>query len=165
MEWFDEQAKQIDLRREPILNTFYVPLPELDEELYQLNTLSYEDKSSSDNPRTPTFVPNSGVLANTLYNNRFAYEEKSSTASLMPHSSVREIAHVEEYPVQPIYDGLSNIIANTLENEDYSDEIMVESLEFNGQTYWIDAQHNVLNKDTFDHIGVYKPETATIAFY
>ena len=25
--------------------------------------LSYEDKSSSDNPRTPTFVPNSGVLA------------------------------------------------------------------------------------------------------
>ena len=140
MEWFDEQAKQIDLRREPILNTFYVPLPELDEELYQLNT-------------------------NTLYNNRFAYEEKSSTASLMPHSSVREIAHVEEYPGQPIYDGLSNIIANTLENEDYSDEIMVESLEFNGQTYWIDAQHNVLNKDTFDHIGVYKPETATIAFY
>ena len=31
---------------------------------YSVNTtLSYEDKSSSDNPRTPTFVPNSGVLA------------------------------------------------------------------------------------------------------
>ena len=95
-----------------------------------MSILSYEDKSSSDNPRTPTFVPNSGVLAE-----------------------------------QPIYDGLSNIISNTLENEDYSDEIMVETLEFNGQTYWIDAHHNVLDKETFAHIGLYKPETATIVFY
>jgi hypothetical protein len=31
--------------------------------------LSYEDKSSSDNPRTPTFVPNSGVLAETMLGN------------------------------------------------------------------------------------------------
>jgi len=37
---------------------------------YGDRTLSYEDKSSSDNPRTPTFVPNSGVLAKALYTAR-----------------------------------------------------------------------------------------------
>ena len=136
MEWFDEQAKQIDLRREPILNTFFVPVPELDEELYQLNT-------------------------NTLYNNSFAYEDKSSTLASLSIPQTPTLVLAE----QPIYDGLSNIIANTLENEDYSDEIMVETLEFNGQTYWIDAHHNVLDKETFAHIGLYKPETATIVFY
>jgi hypothetical protein len=67
--------------------------------------------------------------------------------------------------IMPIYDGLSNIIANTLENEDYSNEIMVETLEFNGQTYWIDAQHNVMDIETFEHIGLYRPETETIIFY
>jgi rRNA-processing protein FCF1 len=137
MEWFDEQAKQIDLRREPILNTFFVPVPELDEELYQLNTRTYEDKSST-----------TALLTATL------------TASLSIHQTPTLVL-----AEQPIYDGLSNIIANTLENEDYSDEIMVETLEFNGQTYWIDAHHNVLDKETFAHIGLYKPETATIVFY
>jgi hypothetical protein len=140
MEWFDEQAKQIDLRREPILNTFFVPVPELDEELYQLNT-------------------------NTLYNNSFAYEDKSSTTALLTATLSIPQTPTLVLAEQPIYDGLSNIIANTLENEDYSDEIMVETLEFNGQTYWIDAHHNVLDKETFAHIGLYKPETATIVFY
>jgi hypothetical protein len=58
--------------------------------------LSYEDKSSSDNPRTPTFVPNSGVLAKpqipektSLYEgfqsndtNRFSYKTELSFSKM-----------------------------------------------------------------------------------
>ena len=70
-------------------------------------------------------------------------------------------------PEPNIYGELGEIISNNLENEneDYSNEIMVESLEFNGQMYWIDVSHNVLDKDTFEHIGVYRPETHSVIFY
>ena len=65
--------------------------------------------------------------------------------------------------LQPIAD----IIARTLENDedDYSEQIMVETFEFNGQTYWIDEENRILDKHTFQHIGQYDDATAAIMFY
>jgi hypothetical protein len=119
MEWFNEQAKEVQIRREPILATFAEPCEELVEEIYET---------------TYTQINHTAKEDSTPYGN-----------------------------LQPIAD----IIEDTLENDedDYSEQIMVETFEFNGQTYWIDEENRVLDKDTFQHIGQYDDSTAAISFY
>jgi hypothetical protein len=119
MEWFNEQAKEVQIRREPILATFAEPCQELVEEIYET---------------TYTQINHTAKEDSTPYGN-----------------------------LQPIAD----IIEDTLENDedDYSEQIMVETFEFNGQTYWIDEENRVLDKDTFQHIGQYDDSTAAISFY
>ncbi len=119
MEWFDEQAKEVQIRREPILATFAEPCQELVEEIYET---------------TYTQINHTAKEDSTPYGN-----------------------------LQPIAD----IIADTLENDedDYSEQIMVETFEFNGQLYWIDAENRVLDKNTFQHIGQYDDSIAAISFY
>jgi hypothetical protein len=121
MEWFDQQSKQIEMKREPILATFHEHSRELSEEMYQINQTA------------------------------FTIEQ-----------------HHEHTPNTQTYNMVNDIISNTLETtleDDYSHEIMVESLEFNGKLYWIDTEQNVLDKDSFEHVGIYKHDTATIVFY
>ena len=121
MEWFDQQAKQIEMKREPILATFHEHSRELSEEMYHINQTA------------------------------FTIEQ-----------------HHEHTPNTRTYNMVNDIISNTLETtleDDYSHEIMVESLEFNGKLYWIDTEQNVLDKDSFEHVGIYKHDTATIVFY
>jgi hypothetical protein len=119
MEWFNEQAKEVQIRREPILATFAEPCQELVEEIYETTYIQINHTAKEDS---------------TPYGN-----------------------------LQPIAD----IIEDTLENDedDYSEQIMVETFEFNGQTYWIDEENRVLDKDTFQHIGQYDDSTAAISFY
>jgi hypothetical protein len=119
MEWFDEQAKEVQIRREPILATFAEPCQELVEEIYET---------------TYTQINHTAKEDSTPYGN-----------------------------LQPIAD----IIEDTLENDedDYSEQIMVETFEFNGQLYWIDAENRVLDKNTFQHIGQYDDSIAAISFY
>ena len=114
--WFDEHAKQIQIRREPILATFAQVPQELVEEIYESVTL-------------PVNIP---------------YQE-NSYGNLQP---------------------IADIITETLENEDdYSEQIMVETFEFNGNTYWIDAENRILHNETFEHIGQYNDTDATIVYY
>jgi hypothetical protein len=119
MEWFDEQAREVQLRREPILATFAETSQELVEEIYE---------------------------ATTNQNNPIEKEDSTPYGNLQP---------------------IADIIADTLENDedDYSEQIMVETFEFNGQLYWIDAENRVLDKNTFQHIGQYDDSIAAISFY
>jgi len=119
MEWFDEQAKEVQIRREPILATFAQTSQELVEEIYE---------------------------ATTNQNNPIEKEDSTPYGNLQP---------------------IADIIADTLENDedDYSEQIMVETFEFNGQLYWIDAENRVLDKNTFQHIGQYDDSIAAISFY
>jgi hypothetical protein len=119
MEWFDEQAKEVQIRREPILATFAEPCQELVEEIYE---------------------------ATTNQNNPIEKEDSTPYGNLQP---------------------IADIIADTLEydEDDYSEQIMVETFEFNGQTYWIDEENRVLDKNTFQHIGQYDDSIAAISFY
>jgi len=113
MEWFDEQAKQIALRREPILATFAETPQELVEELYEATLTQHTH-----------------------------------------HHQNTHIDHAEPYGnLQPIAD----IISQTLENEDeYTEQIMVETFEINGKMYWIDAENRLLDYETFEHIANYE---------
>jgi hypothetical protein len=134
MEWFDEQAREVQLRREPILATFAETSQEL---CYSRRN---DDRS---------FV---GELVEEIYE-----------ATTIKQNPIEQEQDKTPYGnLQPIAD----IIATTLENEDdYSEQIMVETFEFDGQLYWIDAENRLLDKNTFQHIGQYDDSTATIAFY
>ena len=112
MDWFDEQAKQIALRREPILATFAETPQELVEELYDAT-----------------------ITQHTHHHNIHIDDNTAPYGNLQP---------------------IADIVSETLENDDdYTEQIMVETFEFNGQMYWIDAQNRVLDYETFEHIGQY----------
>ena len=95
---------------------------------------------------------------------QFTYETPSVVSTGIPQNNHTTTEDSTPYGnLQPIAD----IIEDTLENDedDYSEQIMVETFEFNGQTYWIDEENRVLDKDTFQHIGQYDDSTAAISFY
>jgi hypothetical protein len=139
MEWFDEQAKEVQIRREPILATFAQTSQELVEEIYEATT-------NQNNPIEKEDIAH-----------QFTYETPNVVSTGIPQDST------PYGNLQPIAD----IIADTLENDedDYSEQIMVETFEFNGQLYWIDAENRVLDKNTFQHIGQYDDSIAAISFY
>ena len=137
MEWFNEQVREVQIRREPILATFAETSQELVDEIYEATTIkqfTYE---------TPNVVSTGIAQMNPI-------EEEDKKTTLYGN-------------LQPIAD----IIEDTLENEDddYSEQIMVETFEFDGQLYWIDEENRVLDKQTFQHIGQYDDSTAAIMFY
>jgi hypothetical protein len=68
-------------------------------------------------------------------------------------------------PEEPLFEQMDNILTNTLEDENYDEIVMVESLLFNGVTYFVDTENRVLDKDTLLHIGMYNPDTVSIMFY
>ena len=128
MEWFDEQAKQIQLRREPILATFAETPQELVEEMYEATV-----------------------------------NHRNTHVNVIPIDDEDEVEDTEPYGnLQPI----ANIISETLENDDeYTEQIMVETFEFNGQTYWIDTENRVLDHETFEHIGNYDDTSAVLIYF
>jgi hypothetical protein len=128
MEWFDEQAKLIQLRREPILATFMETPQELVEEMYEAT-----------------------VNHRNTHVNVIPFDDESPVEDTEPYGNLQSIA---------------NIISETLENDDeYTEQIMVETFEFNGQTYWIDTENRVLNHETFEHIGNYDDTNAVLIYF
>ena len=149
MEWFDEQAREVQLRREPILATFAETSQELVEEIYEATTIKQNPIEQEQFTYETPSVVSSGIA-------QFTYETPNGVSSGIAQDKT------PYGNLQPIAD----IIATTLENEDdYSEQIMVETFEFDGQLYWIDAENRLLDKNTFQHIGQYDDSTATISFY
>ena len=133
-QWMDQQTRNIQFRREPILQTFCENYPELTEELYHIQEVT---DSVAITIRDQLSYPSDTLI---------------SSPTNTPH----------EY----FTNTFDSIISNTLENtHDSQEEIMVESIEFNDQQYWVDVQNRILHKDTFQHIGQFQPETHTILFY
>jgi hypothetical protein len=90
-----------------------------------------------------------------------------------PQELVEELYQMEHYkPNAPIYNDfdaslqpIDSIISTSLETDNYSDIIMVESFEFNGQLFFIDAQNRLLDQHTLKHIGQFHEDTFSITLY
>jgi hypothetical protein len=112
--------------------------------------LSYEDKSSSDNPRTPTFVPNSGVLANPALSR--AEETNENVLEVLPLSDCTygEKAHSLELKREPLSCDnkpssvcLDGVLSHNIDIPDMlvipQTEIIVEEVQFKQEVEIVEA--------------------------
>jgi hypothetical protein len=145
--WISQREEHIQLTREPILATFQDINAELQEELYLNQDLElsnkYESLIDTSLENAHALQPIDSIIANTLENSYITFDNRP------------------EEPTTP------RIISgdDSHADDDYNEIVMVESLMFNGELYFVDAENRLLNKDTFAHIGQYYPENQSISLW
>ena len=116
--WVDQQYRNIQTHREPILNTFAEVSSELTEEVYQ---------------------------------------------AIQNHKDIPKIQISND--IEPI----DNIVSSTLENDDiddnYTEQIMLESFTFADQKYMIDPDNRIFDYNTLLHIGQYDDNKCVIHLF
>jgi len=144
--WISQREEHIQLTREPILATFQDINAELQEELYLNQDLELSNKYESLDTsleNAHALQPIDSIIANTLENSYITFDNRP------------------EEPTTP------RIISgdDSHADDDYNEIVMVESLMFNGELYFVDTENRLLNKETFAHIGQYYPESQSISLW
>ena len=143
--WVDQQYRNIQTHREPILNTFAEVSSELTEEVYQA---IQNHKDIPNNLRGQPLECAAGYSSNT---SRFA-------------SGVLHKIQISN-DIEPI----DNIVSSTLENDniddDYTEQIMLESFTFADQKYMIDPDNRIFDYNTLLHIGQYDDNKCVIHLF
>jgi hypothetical protein len=144
--WISQREEHIQLTREPILATFQDINAELQEELYLNQDLELSNKYESLDTsleNAHALQPIDSIIANTLENSYITFDNRP------------------EEPTTP------RIISgdDSTADDDYNEIVMVESLMFNGELYFVDTENRLLNKETFAHIGQYYPESQSISLW